>query len=194
MTKGLCCLLLILGAIGAASAQAKPASLQFQLRDANGVEHRQTELAGKRAVVVFFSTIDCSLSNGYVPEMNRISKAYAARGVSVYGVETDTTLSAATVREHAREFEMAFPVLLDPHQYFVRLAGATTTPEVAVFSPAGALLYLGRVDNRVEDFGAARTVVTEHDLRDALDAVLSGKPVPQRVTKVVGCAITDLNP
>jgi hypothetical protein len=63
------------------------------------------------------------------------------------------------------------------------------TPEAAVLSPDGKVRYLGRIDNRVADFGKARPQATERDVRDALDAVLAGKPVPHPVTKSIGCAI-----
>jgi hypothetical protein len=46
------------------------------------------------------------------------------------------------------------------------------------------------VDNRVADFGKQRPTPTVLDLRDSLDAILAGKPVPHRSTKSVGCAIT----
>ena len=68
------------------------------------------------------------------------------------------------------------------------------TPEAAVLSPSGQLLYLGRIDNLLEDFGKQRTRVSEFDLRDTLDAIVSGKPVPHARTKALGCAITRKNP
>jgi peroxiredoxin len=170
------------------------AELQFALRDVDGVEHRQGEWTNKRAITVFFTTVDCPLSNGYVPEMNRIRQEYASRGVAFYAVEADTTIDVTDVRRHAKEFAFAFPVLIDNRQSLARLAGATATPEVAVLSSAGKVLYLGRIDNRVEDFDRRRNVVTEHDLRDALDAVLAGKPVPHPATKAVGCAINFISP
>jgi peroxiredoxin len=170
------------------------AELQFSLRDVDGVEHRQVEWASKRAIAIFFTTVDCPLSNGYVPEMNRLRQEYAGRGVAFYAVEADTTIDVADVRRHTKEFGFTFPVLIDNRQFLARLAGATATPEVAVVSSAGKVLYLGRIDNRVEDFDRRRNVVTEHDLRDALDAVLAGKPVPRPTTRVVGCAINFISP
>jgi hypothetical protein len=59
-----------------------------------------------------------------------------------------------------------------------------------VLTPKGELLYLGRIDNRLEDFGKQRVQVTEFDLRTSLDAILAGKPVPKARTKALGCAIT----
>ena len=52
--------------------------------------------------------------------------------------------------------------------------------------------YRGRIDNFFAAIGKSRRVVTEHDLRDALDAVLAGKPVAKAETPVVGCYIDDL--
>ena len=162
---------------------------QFALRDTDGTVHRQDDWSKATAIVIFFTTTDCPLSNGYVPEMNRVRKDYSGRGVAFYAVQTDTTIAEAEVRRHAREFGFSFPVLLDPQQFLVRLTGATATPEVAVLSRSGKVLYLGRIDNRVEDFDKRRSVVTESDLRDALDAVLAGKSVPHVTTPVVGCGI-----
>jgi peroxiredoxin len=165
------------------------AAPQFALRDTEGTVHRQGDWSKATAIVIFFTTTDCPLSNGYVPEMNRVRKDYSGRAVEFYAVQTDTTIAEAEVRRHAREFAFSFPVLLDPQQFLVRLTGATATPEVAVLSRSGKVLYLGRIDNRVEDFDKRRSVVTESDLREALDAVLAGKSLPHATTPVVGCGI-----
>lgn len=171
-------------------APAHPA-LQFALRDTAGVEHTAHEWSQARAVVLFFVTTDCPLSNGYAPEMNRIEQAYKPRGVLFYAVQGDTTIPDAEVRQHAIDYGYRFPALLDPQQFLVRHTGATVTPEAVVLSPEGSVLYLGRIDNRVEDFGKTRIAATEFDLRDALDAVLAGRPVPHPHTRALGCAITN---
>jgi len=174
----------------AMAALAHPA-LDFALRDTAGAEHTPNEWAQARAVVLFFVTTDCPLSNGYAPEMNRIEQAYAPRGVLVYAVQGDTTIPDEEVRRHAREYGYRFPALLDPRQILARHTGATVTPEAAVLSADGAVLYLGRIDNKVEDFGKTRVEATEFDLRDALDAILAGRPVPHPRTRALGCAITN---
>ena len=166
-------------------------ALQFALHDTESVAHSPNEWAQARAVVLFFVTTDCPLSNGYAPEMNRIEQAYAPRGVLFYAVQGDTTIPDEEVRRHAREFGYRFPALLDPHQILAHHTGATVTPEAVVLSAEGAVLYLGRIDNRVEDFGKTRIEATEFDLRDALDAILAGRPVAHPRTRALGCAITD---
>lgn len=184
-------LLLLALAAGLPAASYAGGELRFALRDTGGALHEPAEWTGAHAVVLFFITTDCPLSNGYAPEMNRIEQAYAPRGVRFYAVQGDTTVPDEEVRRHAREFAYRFPVLFDPRQILSQHSGATITPEAAVLSPAGEVLYLGRIDNRVEDFGKVRYQATEFDLRDALTAVLAGRPAPHPRTRAFGCSISN---
>jgi peroxiredoxin len=163
---------------------------QFEWRDTSGAVHRAAEWSGKRAVVIFFVMTDCPLANGYVPEMNRIRADYAAKGVAVYAVQTDNTISDADVRKYAKDFGYTFPVLHDPRLTLARFTGATVSPEAAVLSPKGEILYLGRIDNRVEDITKPRYAATDPELRNALDAVLAGKAPKAARTRAVGCSIS----
>ena len=139
-------------------------------------------------MVVFFLMTDCPISNGYVPEMNRIREEYERRGIGFYGVLADDP-GVPQAQTHVADFGYRFPILLDPRNSLARRTGAAVVPEVAVLSPTGDVLYLGRIDNRVEDFGKRRQVVTQPELRNALDAVLAGKAPTVARTRAVGCAI-----
>src|SRR6202050_812218 len=174
---------------GACGAQRR----QFALRDTSNVIHSPEEWNGKKAIVVFFTTTDCPLSNNDVPEMNRTQRDYQSRGVAFYAVQADTTIADANVVQHTKDYQFSFPVLFDPHQILAKMTGATTIPEAAVLTPDGTLLYLGRIDNRVEDFNIRRAEPTKFDLREALDAVLAGKLVAHPRTKAFGCAINRVN-
>jgi peroxiredoxin len=167
----------------------------FSFSDTKGQIHTAAEWNGKHAIVLLFLSTDCPLSNNYVPELNRINAAYASRGIAFYAIQGDASVAVDEVRKHAQEFGYTFPYLFDPQESLATFTGATTTPEAAVLSSAGDLLYLGRIDNRLADFGKQRTQITEFDLKDALDAILAGKSVPHPRTKALGCAITkkDLN-
>jgi len=166
----------------------------FHLKDTAGAVHTPGEWRGQKAILLFFVTTDCPVGNSYVPELNRIREQYAAKGVLMYAVQADTAIADSEVARYARDYRYSFPLLLDPTQVLVQHTGATVTPQAAVLSPEGKLLYLGRIDNRVVDFGKARQQPSERDLRDALDAVLAGKPVPHPVTKSIGCAINRVKP
>jgi hypothetical protein len=62
-----------------------------------------------------------------------------------------------------------------------------------ILSPAGEVLYRGRVDDRFIDIGKTRYRPAHDDLREALDQILEGQPVRNPVTKVLGCAIPGVN-
>jgi len=162
----------------------------FHFTDTAGRNHSSEEWRGKRAVVLLFLTTDCPLSNGYVPELNRLNSTYSSRGILFYGVQGDATVADRLVKKHAKDFAYTFPYLFDPDESLAAVTGATITPEAAILSPEGNLLYLGRFDNKLEAWGKQRVRVTEFDLQTAIEAILAGKTVPHERTKALGCAIT----
>ena len=74
---------------------------QFAVRDTGGTVHTPSEWRGHSAIVLFFVAPECPLSNAYVPEMNRIQDAYAKRGVLVYAVQPDSSISTAFATSYA---------------------------------------------------------------------------------------------
>ena len=163
---------------------------QFQLRDTLGGVHTPGEWAKQKAILLFFITTDCPVGNSYVPEMNRLREAYGSRGIAFYGVQADPTVAGDVVARYARDYRYSFPLLLDPAQTLVRHANATVTPQAAILSPEGKVLYLGPIDNRVEDFGKSRPQATQAYVRLVLDSVLGGKGVAFSTHKSIGCSIT----
>ena len=140
--------------------------------------------------VLFFITNDCPITNSYAPEINRIVANYAARKIAFYAVYTDPTVSIPAIRKHAREFGLNFPLIPDASHYLVHMVGATVTPEAAVLERGGKLIYLGPIDDLYVDFGKRRPEPTQQYLRQALDAVLSGKQVAIPTAKPIGCFIS----
>jgi thiol-disulfide isomerase/thioredoxin len=169
---------------------ARLAPLSFRLADSTGAIHTERELTQTAAAVLFFITPDCPISQGYVPEMNRLADAYRSRGIGFFAVQADLTASEADVRRHVTEYGYRFPVLLDAQQQLVRRTGATVTPEAVVITAGGSVLYQGRIDNRIVSLGKKRPQATEFDLRDALDAVLAHRPVVHPRTTAYGCLIS----
>lgn len=160
------------------------------IKDVQGVAHQPLAAAGQKATVLFFVLAECPIANSYAPEINRIAATYAARGVRSYVVYVEDDLAAAAARQHAQAHGFNFPALLDPGHQLVKFARVTVSPEVAVLAPDNTVLYCGRIDDRAAAFGQRRVTPSKRDLREALDAILDGKPVATRVTKAVGCYIS----
>jgi hypothetical protein len=163
--------------------------LELTLEDVAGATHAPlTVEAGKAAVLVFLKR-DCPISNAYAPELAALGKDLGARNVPLYLVHVERNLAPAAAAAHAKEFALPGPVLLDPDRRLVRAVGATITPEAAVITHGGAVAYLGRIDDRHPALGVRKPEASRRDLREAIDAVLAGKPVENARTKAVGCII-----
>ena len=147
---------------------------------------------GTKAQVLFFITRDCPIANQYSPEIGRIAGDYTSKHVSFLVVDVDPDSSVPLAREHAKEFAIHLPVLLDPDHTLVKQTGAEVTPEAAVITSDGTVAYCGRIDDRFGKLGRQRPEPAQHDLRDAIDAVLGGKPVADRRARAIGCPIADL--
>ena len=172
--------------------RTKAPGWDFDLLDAAGRKHTAREWKAARAVTLFFIGAECPISNRYAPEINRLVAAYSAHGVAFYGVYSDTDIGPAVASRHAQDYGFGFPVLLDPAQTLASRTGVTLTPTAVILSPAGELLYRGRIDNRYLDFGKYRDAGVKPDLRLALDAVVAGKPITEKYTKPIGCALPPL--
>ncbi|MCI0746219.1 MAG: redoxin domain-containing protein [Verrucomicrobia subdivision 3 bacterium] len=144
-----------------------------------------------QAVVLVFVTVDCPISNRYLPELHRLAARHQTNNAQFWLVYPDPGLSAAEIRRHTNEFRCSLPVLRDPEHHFVKLAKARVTPEAAVFKDR-MLVYHGRIDNRYVSFGKMRPAATEHDLEQALLAIRSGKQVRSAETRAIGCYIPEL--
>jgi len=165
-----------------------------QVRDVDGTV-RDLFAPAVAAQVLFFVASDCPVSNGYAPEIQRICRDYRAKGVACSLVYEDVSIDAARVRAHRDEYGYKdIAAVTDGDRAIAERARATVTPQAVIVGPAGNVKYRGRIDNQFAAFGKPRRVVTVHDVRDALDAVLAGRAVAQPDTEAFGCFISKREP
>lgn len=157
---------------------------EFSLPDVNGTDRSLKSLAGKNGTVLLFIAVQCPVSNAYNERMEKLAHDYKAKGIAVVGINSNVTEDAATVKTHAAEHSLTFPILKDPGNRVADKLGASVTPEAYFLDPGNKLLYRGRIDNSRK---AAQ--VETSDLRNALDAALNGKPVEKTEARAFGCGI-----
>jgi len=164
-----------------------------QIRDVDGKARDVFGPAGAANVLVFVAS-DCPISNGYAPEVQRICRDYRAKGVACSLVYEDLSIDAVRVRAHRDAYGYKdFPAVIDGDGAIAKRAGATVTPQAVIVGPAGVVKYRGRIDNQYAALGKPRRVVTTHDVRDSLDALLAGRPISHPDTEAFGCFITRRN-
>ena len=142
-------------------------------------------------VLIFVST-DCPISNRYAPEITRLHDEFTPRGIRFRLVYPNPLDGEAAIRTHLEEY--GYPQIgeRDRDHTLVKMAGATITPEAVVLDTRGRVVYRGRIDDRFVELGRERPAATQHDLRNALAALLAGTRVSPSRTQAVGCFIADM--
>ena len=176
----------------AKSSVPQPGSNDFTALTLTGQPFDPLTAKTNDVVVLIFVGIDCPISNRYAPEVRKLCERFASQEVSFWLVQPDPDVTAKEVRKHLKEFNYPCEALRDPKHHLVKKAQATKVPECAVFNRAGELIYHGRINNRYADFGRARPQATEHELRDSIEAALTGRKPPKASVPAVGCHIPDL--
>jgi hypothetical protein len=157
----------------------------IQVPDLDG--HLVDPLAAPLSVLIFASP-GCPISDRYAPEVQRLHARFAPRGASFHLVYAGRDEPVEALRRHAREYGYPFPALRDFAHALGARSRVTIAPAAAVFS-GGRLVYHGRIDDRMIDFGKERPAPTRRELADALEAVLAGRPVAVGSAPALGCAI-----
>jgi peroxiredoxin len=138
-----------------------------------------------KAVVVMFIATKCPYSNAYNDRMRDMATAYEKQGILFAGINSNSTEPAEEVIAHAKKHGFAFPLMKDPDNKVADLYEARHTPEIFVVDPEGKLRYHGRIDENYEQ----PAKVASPDLKNALDALIAGRPIAKAETKAFGCSI-----
>ncbi len=170
--------------VGAESLTAGDKVQSFTLPNHDGVNHAFHQYMDSTATVVMFIATQCPVSNAYNERMAALSGEYQPKGIQFVGINSNRQESVEEIAEHADANSFAFPVLKDNGNVIADRFGATRTPEVYVLSPAGEVLYHGRID---DSQNAER--IESRDLAAALDAILAGDDIPMAETRAFGCSI-----
>jgi hypothetical protein len=131
----------------------------------------------------------CPIANAYIPDLNDLQKRYQDRKVQVLGINANLSDTVPAIAQHAKEFALAFPMLIDHQQLVLDVTAARRTPEALVLDRRRAIRYQGRIDDRV-GYDFKRDKARQSDLQKALDELLAGKDVSVAATEVEGCTIT----
>jgi len=143
------------------------------------------------AFLVVFLCNHCPYVKHVRKEIARVVADYQPRGLAAVGISSnDISSHPQDGPEHmgkeAAEAGYTFPYLYDEAQDVARAYRAACTPDFFLFDAHRALVYRGQMDDARPGNGLP---LTGADLRRAIDAVLSGVPVPVEQKPSRGCGI-----
>lgn len=164
----------------------------LELPATDGKTYDPAAAGDKKAVVLFFVSPFCSTTKSFMKEINQIAADYGDR-VVFHLIHSDPEITLEVAMEHAILSEVKTTVLLDKGQAFAKQLKAKITPEAIVLLPKAETLYQGRINDLYLGPTKRQRAATTQDLRDALDAILSGKPVPTPQHEAQGCKISGVS-
>jgi thiol-disulfide isomerase/thioredoxin len=169
----------------------------FKLPGVDGRTYALKDFAEARVLVVVFTCNHCPTANAYVDRIGKLHADYKDKGVALVAISpndplavrldelgyTDVGDSFEDMKVRAKEKPFPFPYLYDGETQKTSLAyGVLATPHVFIFDRDRKLRYNGRIDD------AEVKPPKSHDARNAIEALLAGKPVPAEKTRVFGCS------
>lgn len=178
----------LLPEIGSARTETKSLAIgakaeNFSLPDTDGKQRSFNSLKGKKGTVIIFVSARCPVSDAYAERMSKLAADYKSKDINVIGINSNSPEPSDEIKKYNSE-KLSFPVLIDKNNVVADKFGATVTPETYFFNAGGKLVYHGRIDN-----DKAGTSITASDLRDSLEATLSGKAIAKSEAPAFGCSI-----
>ena len=146
-----------------------------------------------KGFIIIFTCNHCPYAVAYEDRIIALDKKYAPLGYPVIAInpndpEAEPRDSFELMKERAAEKGFTFPYLLDKGQNIYPQYGANRTPHIFILNKENGkniVRYIGAIDDNFRD----PKDVSKTYVADAVDALLSGKPVPVETTVAIGCTI-----
>lgn len=121
---------------------------EFALADFRGKEHKLSDFADKKILVVAFLGTECPLAKLYGPRLQKMSDELAEKGVAFLGINSNRQDTITEMAAHAGRHGVTFPLLKDLGNRVADQFGATRTPEIFVLDENRVVRYHGRIDSQ----------------------------------------------
>ena len=162
----------------------------FNLPGTDNKTYSLESFKDKKVLVVIFMCNHCPYVMAVLRRLINLQNDYADRSVQLVGINCNDIEkypddSPEHMKELAEKKQLPFPYLFDATQETAKAYDAVCTPDIYVYGEERKLLYRGRVDDNWQH----PDEITRHDLKDAIEAILTGQPVNDEQISSMGCSI-----
>jgi len=172
----------------------------FTLPGTDGKTYSLQDFSEQDILVIYFTGTHCPTSHGAMGRMLQFVEDFSDKSFGFVAINpnhssglrpdefghTDYDETFEDSKRYAEDYGWTFPFLYDGDQQLTaRAYGCLATPHVFIFDKDRKLRYNGRFD----DSRYAEPETVKHpDARNAVEALLAGKPVPVETTRPHGCS------
>ena len=169
----------------------------FKLKGVDDKTYSLESFKDANLLVIIFTCNHCPTAQAYEQLIIQLHADFKDKGVALVAINPNSNVglrldelgyteigdSFEEMKMRAKDKDFKFPYLYDGEtQSTAKAYGVVATPHVYIFDKARKLRYVGRIDD------SEVKTVTSTDARNAIEALLAGKPVPVEKTKVFGCS------
>jgi peroxiredoxin len=163
----------------------------FSLMNVDGTIISKIDFEDQPGLLVIFMCNHCPFVKHVAAELTRLAHDYMPKGIAIVGINSNDTStnpedSPEQMVHEAEQRGYPFPYLFDEDQDIAQAYHASCTPDFFLFDGQQKLYYRGQLDPSRPKAG---DVADGRDLRAALDALLAGKPAPEKQIPSIGCNI-----
>lgn len=163
----------------------------FSLPDAAGKIWSRQQIAAGKPLVVVFACNHCPYVLHVRDKLGQIAKEFAPKGIAFVAINSNDVLThpddaPAKMGDFARAGGWEFPYLVDESQSVAHAWHAACTPDFFILDRSGHLAYAGQFDSSRPK---SETPVTGHDLRQAMECLLTNQPIPSPQIPSLGCNV-----
>jgi thiol-disulfide isomerase/thioredoxin len=172
----------------------------FSLPGVDGKSYTLESFRTGKILVLIFTADHCPTAQAYEDRILQLYQEFHSKGVEFVLISPNNPMAVCLeeigysdlgdtfdeMKIRAKDKKFPMPYLYDGEkQETAKAYGPTTTPHVFIFDSLRKLRYCGRIDEMENPYLKAK----QHDTRNAIVAMLDGKPVPVEKTKTFGCSI-----
>ena len=148
-------------------------------------------LKGTTGTVIMFICNHCPFVKHVNAQLVQLGNDYKSKGVGFIAISSNDVAGypqdgPEQMKLVAEELKYPFPYLYDATQEAAKAYQAACTPDFFIFDGNLSLVYRGQLD---DSRPGNEKPVTGADIRNALDHLVAGKPVPEDQKPSIGCNI-----
>jgi len=159
-----------------------------RLVQVDGGVHGLHELGGSRGTIVVVRDPRCPVSRRYGPRVAELSRVYHGRGFTFVFIYLNERLPIAEMRIDRQNLEAKGVFITRGGFALAEQLGVESTGDVFLLDAMMRLRFRGAVDDQY-GLGYTKSAPTSRYLRNAIDAVLLGRPIAIPATTAPGCYI-----